>query len=149
MVATWPSRLNAGLGSLVVTVGAWLAWDQLSIPGAGLVMASVAAFLLWRGHTTGLVWAWSTLLLGVECFAWPIITMVRIQSAAAQPSDEQMATILSAVLMGLFSAVFWIAFSYGLFKRAGGEQSVSSPESPGKSSRQSPPTAPIHPRKKR
>jgi hypothetical protein len=29
-----------------------------------------------------------------------------------------MGAILSATLMGLFSAVFWIAFSYGLFKRA-------------------------------
>jgi hypothetical protein len=75
--------------------------------------------------------------------------MVRIQSAAAQPSDEQMSTILSAVLMGLFSAVFWIAFSYGLFKRAKGEQSVPLPESAGKSLRQSPPTAPTRPRKKR
>ena len=149
MVPIWTPQLNAGFGSLVVAVGAWLAWDQLSIPGAGLVMASVAAFLLWRGHTTGLVWAWSTLLLGVECFAWPIITMVRIRSATAQPSDEQMGTILSAVLMGLFSAVFWIAFSYGLFRRAGGEQSPPSPESVGKSSRHSPPTAPTRPRKKR
>jgi hypothetical protein len=149
MASIWTLRLNAGFGSLVVAVGAWLAWDQLSIAGAGLVMAAVAAFLLWRGHTTGLVWAWSTLLLGVECFAWPIITMVRIRSATAQPSDEQMGTILSAVLMGLFSAVFWIAFSYGLFRRAGGEQSAPSPESVGKSSRQSPPTAPTRPRKKR
>ena len=149
MASIWTLRLNVGLGSLVVAVGAWLAWDQLSIPGTGLVMASLAAFLLWRGHTTGLVWAWSTLLLGIECFAWPITTMVRIQSAAAQPSDEQMGTILSAVLMGLFSAVFWIAFSYGLFKRAKGEQSVPLPESAGKSLRQSPPTAPTRPRKKR
>ena len=27
-------------------------------------------------------------------------------------------TILSAVVLGLFSSVFWISFSYGLFKRA-------------------------------
>jgi hypothetical protein len=76
-------------------------------------------FLTWRGRTIGLVWAWSTLFLGVESFLWPIITMAQIRSVTAQPSDEQMGTILSAVLMGLFSAVFWIAFSYGLFKRAG------------------------------
>ncbi|HEY5627762.1 MAG TPA: hypothetical protein VIR79_07430 [Nitrospira sp.] len=114
-------QLNAALGGLVVAVGAWLAWDQLSIAGAGLVMATVAAFLLWRGTSSGLVWAWSTLFLGIECFVWPVITMVQIRSSTAQPSDEQMGTILSAVLMGLFSAVFWIAFSYGLFKRAGRE----------------------------
>src|SRR5512134_1247572 len=121
MASIWTPRLNAGLGSMVVAVGAWLAWDSLSGLGAILVMAGVAIFLLWRGRTIGLVWAWSTLLLGLECFAWPIITMVRIRSATAQPSDEEMGTILSAVLMGLFSAVFWIAFSYGLFKRTQGE----------------------------
>lgn len=149
MAFIWSLRLNAGFGSLVVAVGAWLAWDQLSILGAAIVMAAVAAFLLWHGHTTGLVWAWSTLLLGVECFAWPVITMVRFRSATAQPSDEQMGTILSAVLMGLFSAVFWIAFSYGLFKRAGGERSVPFPESAEQPSQQSPPTASARPRKKR
>ena len=119
MALIWTAQFNAALGSLVIAVGAWLAWDQLSILGASLVMAAVAVFLLWRGRTIGLVWAWSTLLLGIECFAWPIITMAQIRSATIQPSDEQMGTILSAVLMGLFSSVFWIAFSYGLFKRAG------------------------------
>ncbi len=73
---------------------------------------------MWRGRTIRLIWAWSTLFLGMECLAWPIITMLRIRSATLQPSDEEMGTILSAVLMGLFSAVFWIAFSYGLFKGA-------------------------------
>ena len=111
MTSLWTPQLNAALGSLVVAVGAWLAWDALSGLGALFVMAGIAGFLLWRGRTIGLVWAWSTLFLGLECFAWPILTMVRIRSATSQPSDEDMATILSAVLMGLFSAVFWIAFS--------------------------------------
>jgi hypothetical protein len=129
MASIWTPQFNAGLGSLVIAVGAWLAWDQLSIFGAVLVMAAAAAFLLWHGRTIGLVWAWSTLLLGIECFAWPIITMVQIRSATLQPSDEQMGTILSAVLMGLFSAVFWIAFSYGLFKRAASRQTGAPQES--------------------
>jgi hypothetical protein len=106
-------------------------------------------FLLWRGHTIRLVWAWSTLLLGMECFAWPIITMVQIRSATAQPSDEEMGTILSAVLMGLFSAVFWIAFSYGLFKQAGGQGGNASPELSGKPAQQSPPGVSARPTKKR
>ncbi len=141
MTPIWTPQLNAGLGSLVVAVGAWLAWDGLSAFGAMLVMAAVAAFLLWQGRTVGLVWAWSTLLLGIECFAWPLITMVQIRSATSQPSDEQMGAILSAVLMGLFSAVFWIAFSYGLFKRAGGEQSIDSPGSAATNSQPSAATA--------
>jgi len=122
----WTPQLNAALGSLVVAVGAWLAWDALSGLGALLVMGATASFLLWRGRTVGLVWAWSTLFLGVECVVWPIITMVQIRSATSQPSDEEMGTILSAVFMGLFSAVFWMAFSYGLFKRAGADTNVSS-----------------------
>lgn len=135
MTSLWTPQLNAALGSLVVAVGAWLAWDALSGLGALFVMAGIAGFLLWRGRTIGLVWAWSTLFLGLECFAWPILTMVRIRSATSQPSDEDMATILSAVLMGLFSAVFWIAFSYGLFKRAGGDMTGPTPSSSERTSR--------------
>lgn len=148
MASLWTPQLNAALGSLVVAIGAWLAWDALSGLGALLVMAAIASFLLWRGRTIGLVWAWSTLFLGLECFAWPIMTMVQIQSATSQPSDEEMGTILSAVLMGLFSAVFWIAFSYGLFKRAGGEGAGTTAPSAEHIS-QSLPTASSRPRKKR
>jgi hypothetical protein len=119
MASPWTLYVNAALGSAVVAIGAWLAWNTLSGPGALFVVLAVGCFLLWRGPTIRLIWAWSTLFLGVECFAWPVLTMVQIQSATAEPSDEQMGTILSAVLMGLFSAVFWLAFSYGLFKGTG------------------------------
>ena len=144
----WTPQLNAALGSLVVAVGAWLAWDALSGLGALLVMGATVGFLLWRGRTIGLVWAWSTLFLGVECLVWPIITMVQIRSATSQPSDEEMGTILSAVLMGLFSAVFWIAFSYGLFKRAGVEGDAAATRSPEQPS-QPLPTASSRRRKRR
>ena len=119
MVTTWWSpQLNALLGSLVVTVGAWLAWDTFSLWGVVLVAGVVAGFLVWQGRTIGLVWAWATLLLGLESLAWPIVTMVQIRSLVEEPTDEQMETILSAILAGLLSAVFWITISYGLFKRA-------------------------------
>ena len=145
MASLWTPQVNVALGSLVVAVGAWLAWDALSALGALLVMGATASFLLWRGRTIGLVWAWSTLFLGVECVVWPIITMVQIRSATSQPSDEEMGTILSAVLVGLFSGVFWMAFSYGLFKRAGADTSVSSSQIPSRSE----PHASSQPRKKR
>lgn len=119
MRSLWTPPLNAILGSAVVAMGAWLAWDQLSLPGVAVIFAAMIAFLLWRRTTIGLIWAWSTLFLGMESFVWPIVTMVQIRSTTAQPSDEQMGVILSALVMGLFSAVFWLAFSYGLFKRAG------------------------------
>ena len=120
MITTWWSpQLNALLGSLVVAVGAWLAWDSFSLWEIVLVAGGAAGFLIWQGRTIGLVWAWATLLLGVESLAWPIVTMVEVRSITIEPTDEQMGTILSAVLMGLVSAVFWITFSYGLFKRTG------------------------------
>jgi hypothetical protein len=52
--------------------------------------------------------------------------MVQVRSTTTEPTDEQMGTILSAVLTGLFSAVFWITFSYGFFKRAGQPITASS-----------------------
>jgi hypothetical protein len=120
MVTTWWNpKLNALLGSLVVAAGAWLAWDSLSPWGVVLVAGCAAGFLIWQGRTIGLVWAWATLLLGLESLAWPIVTMVQVRSTTTEPTDEQMGTILSAVVTGLLSAVFWITLSYGLFKRAG------------------------------
>lgn len=119
MYQPWITPFNALLGGAVVAAGAWLAWDQLEPVGAGIVLALMTAFLMWQGRTIGLVWAWSTLFLGVESFAWPVVTMAQVLSVTDHPSDQQMGTILSALLMGLFSAVFWLAFSYGLFKRAG------------------------------
>ena len=127
MVTTWWSpQLNALLGGLVVTVGAWLAWDSFSPAETFLVAGGIAGFLIWQGRTIGLVWAWATLLLGLESLAWPIVTMVQARLTTLEPTDEQMGTILSAVLTGLFSAVFWITFSYGLFKRAGQPVAASS-----------------------
>ncbi len=128
VTAWWSPQLNALLGSLVVAVGAWLAWDSLPIWGVFLIGGVVAAFLIWQGRTIGLVWAWATLLLGLESLAWPIVTMVQFRSITTEPTDEQLGTMLSAVLMGLVSAVFWITFSYGFFKRARQPSTVSSVE---------------------
>jgi hypothetical protein len=129
MVTTWWSpQLNALLGSLVVAAGAWLAWDSFSPWGVFLVAGGVAGFLIWQGRTVGLVWAWATLLFGLESLAWPIVTMVQVRSTRTEPTDEQMGTILSAVVTGLLSAIFWITISYGLFKRAGQPITVSSTE---------------------
>jgi hypothetical protein len=127
MIITWWSpRLNALLGGFVVAAGAWLAWDSFSIWEVFLVAGGSTGFLIWRGRTIGLVWAWATLLLGMESFAWPIVTMVQVRSTTPEPTEEQMGTILSAGLTGLLSAVFWITFSYGLYKRAGQPSTVPS-----------------------
>lgn len=113
----WTPQLNAVLGTVVVTIGGGLLWGSLPVWWNVILFCGVLSFLLWRGHTIGAVWAWSTLLLGIESLAWPIVTMVHVRLTTNQPSDEDMGLILNAVLFGLFSSVFWISFAYGLFKR--------------------------------
>lgn len=113
----WTPRVNTVLGSIVVTVGFWLTWGEMS-PALMVGLAlGVAVALDWLGSTIARVWAWATLLLGLESLAWPIVTMVRIRMTSAEPSDQEMGLILTAVLFGLFSSIFWLTFSYGIFKR--------------------------------
>lgn len=115
----WSPTLNAVLGSLVLTVGFWLMTGELSVPVAATIALGSAGFLAWRGTTVGAVWAWATLLLGLESLAWPITTMVRIRQAAAMPTDEQMGQILTSILFGGFAAIFWMSFAYGIFRWIG------------------------------
>lgn len=121
----WTPQLNALLGSLVVTVGFWLTWGEMSSALTAVLALGAAGFLVWRGSTIALVWAWATLLLGLESLAWPIVTMVRVRMASAEPSDQEMGLILTAVLFGLFSSIFWLTFSYGIFKRMGNREQSS------------------------
>ncbi|MGH7205459.1 MAG: hypothetical protein ACREI2_04540 [Nitrospiraceae bacterium] len=112
----WTPQLNAVLGSLAVTIGFWLTWGEMPLALAVVVALCTAAFLTWQGSRIAIVWAWATLLLGVESLAWPIVTMVQIRLTVAEPTDEQMGRILTAVLFGLFSSIFWLTFAYGIFK---------------------------------
>ena len=110
--------LNIVLGTFVTTVGFWLLWGA-TLPAILLAWAvTVGGFLWWKAGTIAEVWAWSTLLLGLESIAWPVILMTQLPSASVVPSDEEMGAMLSAIVLALFSSVFWIAFSYGLFQRA-------------------------------
>ncbi len=109
--------LNVLLGTFVVEVGFWLLWGS-DAPAVLIGWAlTVSAFLWWQARTVTQIWAWSTLMLGLESFAWPLLLMIQLKSSSIAPSEEEMGTILSAVVLGLFSSVFWISFSYGLFKR--------------------------------
>lgn len=114
-------QLHAVLGAIVVTIGFWLVWDGLPIPVVVIAALAVAGFLAWQGSTIAHVWAWTCLLLGFASAAWPMATMVQVRMAAgeaavAEPSDEQMGLILTAVVAGLFSSVFWISFGGGIFR---------------------------------
>jgi hypothetical protein len=112
--------LNLILGTLVITVGFWILWSTASqVVLAGWMLAA-GGLLWWKARSVTEVWAWATLVLGAESFAWPLQRMIELKSAADAPSHDEMGAILSAVILGLFSSVFWISFSYGLFKRAWG-----------------------------
>jgi hypothetical protein len=117
------------LGGLVAAGGAFVMSDQLSPIWAMIFAVGAIGFLSWRAPNVGAVWAWATLMLGIESMIWPIVTMTQIRLEGSQPTEEQMGTILNAVLFGLFSSVFWVTFSLGLFKRAR-EQNVAAPSLP-------------------
>lgn len=111
--------LNLTLGTLVAAVGFWLLWGGAI--SHGLVVGwglSVGLFLWFMTESITELWAWSTLLLGLESFAWPLVLMIQLRGQAASLPESEMGTILSAVVLGLFSSVFWISFSYGLFRWA-------------------------------
>ncbi|MEK7267929.1 MAG: hypothetical protein AAB093_00860 [Nitrospirota bacterium] len=110
-------RINAVLGSLVVTLGFWLIWEEFPLTFAVAMALVVAGFLVWQGSTIAAIWAWVTLLLGLESLAWPIVTMVQVRMALAEPTEQQMGRILTAVLFGLVSSIFWLTLSYGIYKR--------------------------------
>lgn len=111
--------LNLSLGTLVAAVGFWLIWGGTVSPAIVGGWALIVGLFLWlmTDSITGL-WAWSTLLLGLESFAWPLVLMIQLRGQAESLPESEMGTILSAVVLGLFSSVFWVSFSYGLFKRA-------------------------------
>lgn len=113
----WIRRLQAVLGSLAVTIGFWMLWSSISAAQAIGVALLVAAFLIWSGSTSAHIWAWTTLLLGLESLAWPVSTIVQERMTEGQPSAEQMGQILTAMLFGLFAGVFWITFAYGIWAR--------------------------------
>jgi hypothetical protein len=112
--------LNLILGTLVTTIGFWIFQGAASQGLVALWAVTVGGFLWWRVRSITELWAWATLLLGLESFAWPMRVMIQLKGVSETPSQDEMETMLTAVILGLFSAVFWIAFSYGLFKRARG-----------------------------
>lgn len=121
--------LNLSLGTLVAAIGFWLIWGGTVSPVvvAGWAL-TVGLFLWFLARSITELWAWSTLLLGLESFAWPLVLMIQLRGQAESLPESEMGTVLSAVVLGLFSSVFWISFSYGLFKRARTSDSALSEE---------------------
>ena len=113
-------QLNAVLGSLTVTVGLWLLIGALPVPIGLAVGIGLAILLAWKCPSIGYIWAISTLLLGVESMAWPMMQMADLQKLGPEPPIEELEQIFTAVLFGLFSGVFWMTFAYGIYKRTRG-----------------------------
>jgi len=110
--------LNLILGTLVTSVGFWILWNGApEFVVAGWVLA-IGGFLWWKAKSVTEVWAWTTLALGVESFAWPLQRMVQLKTVTETPSHDEMGAMLSDIVLGLFFSVFWMAFAYGLFKWA-------------------------------
>ncbi len=112
-------NIHAVLGSLVVTVGFWLIFTDLGTGATVFVAVSVASLLIYLGRSIGMVWALATFLLGAECLAWPFVTMIGTRMTTPEPSDQQMGQILTSVIWGLPTGIFWLTFSWGVFKRWG------------------------------
>lgn len=112
----WFIRLNAVLAAVVVTIGFWIVWGELPAIAAALLALLIALGLASFCSTSASVWAWATLLLGLESLAWPILTMWQWRGLGPQPSDEAMSRILTAVVGGLFSSIFWLTFAIGIFR---------------------------------
>lgn len=127
---------NAVLGSLIVTVGLWLLLGELPIPGALVLILGLAGLLAWQTPTIAHIWAVSTLLLGLESLAWPVLQMADIRKLGPEPLLEDLQRVFTAVLFGLFSGIFWMTFSYGIYKRIRSQQkppeTAKSATSPGK-----------------
>ncbi len=125
----WTPQLNAVLAAIVVTIGFWIVWGELPAMVAALSAFGLAVALAFLGRTIAAVWAWATLLLGLESLAWPIMTMWQLRGLGPQPSDEAMSQILTAIVGGLFSSIFWLTFAIGIF-RWNRAKTTSEPEAP-------------------
>ncbi|MCA9462980.1 MAG: hypothetical protein KC590_12705 [Nitrospira sp.] len=120
-------QINAVLGSLVVAIGLWLLVGAFPVILGVTLTICLAMVLAWQCPSIGYIWSISTLLLGLESFAWPVLQMVDLRKLGPEPPLEDLQRIFTAVLFGLFSGVFWMTFAYGIFKRTRGDATSSKP----------------------
>ena len=119
--------INAVFGSVIVTVGLWLLVGELPIVMALILALGLAGLLAWKCPTIAYVWTISTFLLGLESLGWPVLQMADLQKLGPEPPLEDLQRIFTAVLFGLFSGVFWMTFSYGIYKRTRAQHAPPKP----------------------
>lgn len=109
--------INAVLGAIVVTVGLWFLQGELS---SSITVVMIVGFTILYAKvcpTTGHIWMWSTMLLGLESLSWPFQTVGELEQFGPEPPLEDMQRVFTAVMFGVFSGVFWLTFAYGIFRR--------------------------------
>jgi hypothetical protein len=116
-MSPWTLQLNAALGSLILTFGLWLVWGEAPVMVLVAFAVLLGLLLSWGSASLAAVWGWTTALLGLESLAWPVVTMMQVQLAGREPTEQEMGVMLTSMLFGLFSSIFWLTFSYGIFKR--------------------------------
>ena len=116
-MGTWSFQLKAALGSLVATFGVWVVWGEAPLIILIAVALMLGMLLAWGSSSLAAVWAWTTALLGVESLALAVVTMMQGKLVGREPTEEEMVSMLTAMLFGLFSSIFWLTFSYGIFKK--------------------------------
>ncbi|MFB3146132.1 MAG: hypothetical protein ACE1ZO_03335, partial [Nitrospirales bacterium] len=109
--------INAVLGAIVVTVGLWFLQGDLS---SSITVVMIVGFTILYAKvcpTTGHIWMWSTMLLGLESLSWPFQMVGELEQFGPEPPLEDMQRVFTAVMFGVFSGVFWLTFAYGIFRR--------------------------------
>ncbi|MCH7614755.1 MAG: hypothetical protein IH978_03305 [Nitrospinae bacterium] len=109
--------INAVLGAIVVTVGLWFLQGELS---SSITVVMIVGFTILYAKvcpTTGHIWMWSTMLLGLESLSWPFQMVGELEQFGPEPPLEDMQRVFTAVMFGVFSGVFWLTFAYGIFRR--------------------------------
>ena len=109
--------INAVLGAIAVTVGLWFLQGDLSSSITVVMIVGLTILYAKVCPTTGHIWMWSTMLLGLESLSWPFQMVGELEQFGPEPPLEDMQRVFTAVMFGVFSGVFWLTFAYGIFRR--------------------------------
>ena len=109
--------IHAVLGGMIATIGLWMLMGGLSMTITVILVVVCMVGLVNVSPTVAHIWMWTTIVLGLESFAWPIQTMGELRALGPEPPLEEMKHIFTAVLFGVFSGVFWLTFAYGIYRK--------------------------------
>lgn len=116
-MSEWTPKLNAVAAGVAVTFGFTMVWNPIPISYAVMAGVGFTALLVWLGTTSGYVWAWAFLFLGLESLSWPLVGIIKLRmSGVMEPSEDQMKDLVPTLFMGVICATFFLSFAYGVFR---------------------------------